>query len=98
MRTDKSTEIEVKVTVRQADSNSWENRSIASASRCEASIFANIDAVAVEVNRLCAEATVAIARQLSMTKEVLRIEEAKRVLMVTVGEPVAPAPTEDVPL
>lgn len=98
MRTDKSTEIEVKVTVRQADSHTWENRSIASASRCESSIFASIDAVAVEVDRLCAETTVAIARQLSMTKEVLRIEEAKRVLMVTMGEPVAPAPTEDVPL
>jgi hypothetical protein len=82
---DKSTEIEVKVTVRQADGHSWENKTIASASRCESSIYNSLDAVALEVRRLCGETTGAVARQLSMTQEVVRLEEARRVSMLTNG-------------
>lgn len=86
----KSTEIEVKVIVRQADTHSWENKTIASTTRCEASIFANLDAVGMEVTRLCDEATGAIARQ-------LRIEGEKQVAMLGLGKPAESAP-EDVPL
>lgn len=78
----KATEIEVRVTVRQAEAHSWENKTIASAHRCEASVFSNLDAVGVELDRLCLEARDAAQRQLGMTKEVFRIEEAKRIEML----------------